>query len=304
MKTTNHQAEMIEKIKSEIEKSGFPLELYVLGICSKKNMGRLPGIHYPYDGELREIDLYTFFEEISLDPKEGENFQHTSTALIIECKKSKGKPWIFFSSSRYQYVDVFHLTKYVSEFDWHFEQEKQYPLLGQIYKNLKNNHYMDKKIPRCISYIEAFKENKPSNSEIYKAIDSVLSFLRFRREWYLKKFEKYGFASRFLFPVIVLDGRLFEANVEEEKINVVEREHIQLRTDYYDDMFIIDIVKKEGFERFLKSIEKDHLSFVEAINMINFSESYTLEVSKRENIQTKKPTLDFPPEFYYRKVWK
>jgi hypothetical protein len=77
------------KIVMEIKKTGFPLEIHCLITCSKKNTGRMPNIRYMYDGVLREIDLYSFFEEIILEPKKGENLQHTNTSMIIECKQSK-----------------------------------------------------------------------------------------------------------------------------------------------------------------------------------------------------------------------
>jgi len=62
---------MIDKIKKEIEQSGFPLELYVINTCSKKNTGRLPNIRYTHEGTLREIDLYAFFKKSISIPKEG-----------------------------------------------------------------------------------------------------------------------------------------------------------------------------------------------------------------------------------------
>ena len=85
--------ELVNKITNEIKRSGFPLEMHCLNVCSKKNTGRMPNIRYSYKGELKEIDLYAFFEEIT---PEAENPQYTSTSIIVECKKSK-YPWVFFS---------------------------------------------------------------------------------------------------------------------------------------------------------------------------------------------------------------
>jgi len=297
MNSTDHHLEMKDKIKKEIDKSGFPLELYVLDICSKKNTGRMPNIHYEYGGKLKEVDLYAFFEEILIDPKEGENLQHTSTSMIIECKKSKDKPWVFFSSSMHKSMDMFCFTKYVSEFDLYFKQEGEYPLLGQIYKGLEGNHYMDKAISKCITYFEAFKRQS-SPSEIYQAVESVLSFLRYRREFYLSKFEKLGYCSDFSFPVIVLDGLLFEARLEKGEVVVTEKNHVQLRTDYDEEVFIVDIVKKENFENFFRLIEKDHLSFVKSINKLDFPEDYKTQLKRKIDWETEVFKLPFPPEFY------
>lgn len=288
--------EIKDNIKSEIEKSGFPLELCIINICSEKNTGRMPNIYYEYEGRLREIDLYAFFEEIILDPKKGQNLQHTSTSMIIECKKSKDKPWVFFSSRMYQSIHVFSFIKYVSEFDSYFRQEKRYPLIGQIYKDLDSNHYMDKGIPACVTYFEAFKD--PSSSEIYKAIESVLSFLHYRREWYLSKFKELGCFTNFLFPVIVLDGLLFEATLNGEDVNVIERDHVQLRTDYCEEIFIVDIVKKESFRKFFQLIEKNHISFVKSINKLYFPDNYKTELKRKIDDELKRFKLPFPEDYY------
>ena len=84
--------EIVSRITNEIKRSGFPLEIFCLNISSKKNTGRMPNIRYQCEEGVKEIDLYAFFEEINLTPKKGDNPQHTSTALVVECKKSK-YPW-------------------------------------------------------------------------------------------------------------------------------------------------------------------------------------------------------------------
>lgn len=297
MKDTEHHSQMEDKIKKEIEKTGFPLELCVLDICSKKNTGRMPNIRYVYEGKLKEVDLYAFFEEILLDSEERGNLQHTSTSMIIECKKSKDKPWVFFSSSMHKSMDVFYFTKYVSEFDLYFKQKGRYSLLGQIYKGLEKNHYMDKAVPKCITYFEAFK-SQSSSLGIYQAIESVLSFLRYRREFYLSRFERFGCFSEFLFPVIVLDGLLFEATLEGEEIVLKERDHIQLRTDYNEEIFVIDVINKGHFENFFQSIERDHLAFIKSINKLDFPMDFKTQLKRKMDRENGEFKLPFPPEFY------
>lgn len=107
---------LVDKIIKEIKKTGFPLELHVLDVCSTRNTGRMPNVRYMYDGILREVDLYAFFETMIIErKKKGENFQYTSTSMIIECKKSDAKPWVFFSSPIHRDSDIFYYTKYLSD---------------------------------------------------------------------------------------------------------------------------------------------------------------------------------------------
>lgn len=136
---------------------------------------------------------------------------------------------------------LYHL-KYVSEYDLYFGSEQRKPLLAQISPRLKRNHYSDRTIPRCISYYEAFKDpNQPS--DIYKAIDNVLTYVMYRRARRIKRSEKFGTFSEFYLPVVVLDGRLFEASIIEDAIGVKERPHIQLRTFHREATCVVDVTE-------------------------------------------------------------
>jgi len=273
--------EIVNKIVKEIKQSGFPLEIHCLNICSKKNTGRMPNIRYSYEGNLREIDLYAFFEEINLHPRKGENLQHTSTSIVIECKKSK-YPWVFFSTNLYGSEDIFPFTKYYSDFDLYFAEINAPHLRTQIYKKLRKNHYKySKGVPYCLSYFEAFR--KPdAPSEIYKAIESVLSFLNFRLESRKSRAKKRGYSTEFFYPVVVLEGSLFEVEIEEDEICVKKTDHIHLRVDYKDDIYMVDVVTKENFENLFNMIENDHYDFVESINGINFSQDYQSSLKRRK----------------------
>src|ERR1017187_659982 len=111
--TPDSKADLVGKIENDIRKSGFPLEMFVLNVCSSKNTGRMPSVRYEHLDQLREIDLVAFFETIAAD-------HHTATDLIIECKKSSEKPWVFFSTATYKFDNVTSFMKYTSDFDVYF----------------------------------------------------------------------------------------------------------------------------------------------------------------------------------------
>jgi hypothetical protein len=238
MPDNESHTELAEKIKKDLQNSGFPLEFHVLNVCSTKNTGRMPGLRYEFLDQPRELDLLANFEDIALNPKEDATLQHTSTDLIIECKKRADKPWVFFSSPSYSFSNVLFHLKYMSEYDLYFTKRHTHRLLPRIFQRLKSNHYADEAIPRCISYYEAFKDpNQPS--DIYKALDSVISYLLYRRISRMKRREEFGTYSEFYLPVVVLDGKLFEASISSDTIDVSERPHIQLRTFHREDIYIV-----------------------------------------------------------------
>jgi hypothetical protein len=94
------------------------------------------------------------------------------------------------------------------------------------------------------------------------------------RDLRIRRRKKYGVYTTFFYPIVVVDGCLFEAELDGESVEVVEQNHIQLRTDYANDIFIIDVVKKEYFETLLELIEKDHNQCVSAINKVHFTKDF------------------------------
>lgn len=252
--------DLIARIESDIRKSGFPLEMYVLNVCSTKNTGRLPNVRYEYLDQLREIDLCAFFS--SKRPT-----HYTSTTLIIECKTSASKPWVFFSTPSYKMEDVTFFLHYESAFDPPFAESRRPPLLSQIRSKMKNSYYGDASIPRCVSYYEAFRSTS-ERSEIYKAIDSVITYLGYRSAWRRSRFRSWPDHSDFYLPVVVLDGPLFEATVELDKVSVCARPHIQLRTLHREKMYVIDIVSREHFKQFFEQVEKFHEEVVHCLDRL------------------------------------
>jgi hypothetical protein len=263
--------ELLKKIEEDIRKSGFPLEVRVLNVCSTKNTGRMPNVKYEYLGELREIDLLTFFETQKLKSKRT-TLQHTWTDLIIECKKSTSKPWVFFSTPSYAFENVAGFLKYASAFDSYFSKTGRPSLLAQIYPHIRTSYYADPAVPRCISYYEAFRGTSPS--EIYRAIDSVITYLSHRRETREARHEEFGVFSEFYLPIVVLDGYLFEASVGLSEIEVQERSHLQLRTFHRGDIYIIDIVTVDHFQQFVDEIAGFHQELVSAIAKVRFPPHY------------------------------
>lgn len=260
-------SDLAERIRKDIQRSGIPLEFHVLNICSTKNTGRMPGLRYEFQGQSRELDLLAFFEEISLNRREDATLQHTATDLIIECKKRADKPWVFISTPSYSFSTMMYHLQYTSEYDLYFAKKQLHPLLTQIFAGLTHNYYADGAIPRCTSYYEAFKDpNQPS--DIYKAIDNVISYMLFKRAYRLETREEFGTFSEFYLPIVVLDGTLFEASISADTIDVVERPHIQLRTFHRESIYVVDIVTRDYFASFFQLVEAFHNEIVSAIRKL------------------------------------
>jgi len=163
--------------------------------------------------------------------------------------------------------------QYMSEYDLYFANQQLFPLLTQIFPRLRLNYYAADGVPRCISYYEAFKDpNQPS--DIYKAIDNVVSYMLHRRSCRMKRQKEFGTFSEFYLPIVVLDGRLYEASISPDKIEVTERPHIQLHTYHRENIHVIDVVTRDYFASFFQKVEVLHAEIVAAIRGIKLPPAF------------------------------
>jgi hypothetical protein len=84
----------------------------------------------------------------------------------------------------------------------------------------------------------------------------------------------FGTRSEFYLPVVVLEGKLFEASISEEDIELHERKHVQLRTFHREEIYVIDFVTKDYFGIFLDEVERTHLEIVAAIRHLKLSSHF------------------------------
>lgn len=151
-----------------------------------------------------------------------------------------------------------------------------------MFPSVRTNHYAASNVPRCISYYEAFKgPPKPSNqSEIYRAITSVTTYLNYRRDSRVRGGRKPSNFSEFYLPIIVVDGCLFEASVQpDSRIDVRLRPHIQLRTFHDEEFYIVDVVTRAYFKRFFGKVERFHRELTAAIKSISLSTEIRVAVN-------------------------
>lgn len=243
-----------EYIKREIAKSGFPLEITSAITLNKHGWSVRPHTIF-YDeetGKYNELDIYAVNWTKGFDRR-----ARTRDILLIQCKKQTGKPWVFFEQDEPN-KDVFSIN--ITPLD----------LYGWFEKYFKDHYYFNKK--PCGYHFPSFVSKRKPDI-ILEAINQVSNALMFFMEQELYYIEQHG-AKRvsFFYPVIILDGRLFSAQVEPDgKIKLAESNYLQLRVTralreppklrwskdksmvlFLKD-FIVDIVRKEYLEEFLKN---------------------------------------------------
>ncbi|WP_440950850.1 hypothetical protein [Methanosphaerula subterraneus] len=264
-----------EKIINEIKKGGFPLEMFSAITLNKRGWAVRPSLDYfdPQLGEFRETDIVAYKSS-----KTPEIFN----ILVIECKKLEKNPWVFIQQKRLGNLSE---NLNIATFQHH----------SVFYQKLeeKMNFHHYSKVPICTYSLVPFASEKDPNNRLAKSIYhaknqilSSVSRLYNQREQMHKESGVYsGFT--FIYPIIVFDGQLFSATIDEKDIRLSEENHlilsvekellkkrtIQLDHDLQQDQeykpYFIDIIKKEYFEEFLELFE----NFYEEISE-SFSSCY------------------------------
>ena len=257
--------ELKQKLLAEINKSGFSHEINIIQRLRDEDLIVYPNLGYvDSEDKPHEIDAYA----IVTDFDEKKNTDEVSLNLIVECKSSSDKPWVFFDDPE----DTLTLLGLVDRLEYvsNFETKDNYtPLAGCMNSALSCHHYNNKSTPVARTHFEAF--GKDAGKEIYQGITSLWYAL----DYFKRLFEKSALSHleekkkiNFIHPVIVFKGVLVTAyRNDENNFEVEEVPHIMVRTiDCITDKeldfrvlneIIIDVVRSDYLEEYIKICRND-----------------------------------------------
>ena len=252
----NNEAEKdeVEKIKEEIEKSGFPLEIEVSKVL-KRHEWRVLNQQYYFDRDERKgrtIDVMAYVAEHS----EIGDYKPFHVSLIIECKSSS-TPWVFWTTQKDKklFSFPFMLVKHWARPRGITPGRKRY---DDWLKWMPYSHIYSPNLDRvALIHYEPFKKGK--GRKIFEASNQVMKALSFE----LMRHKKLALlmpnlhALFILYPVIVFDGRLFELRVENGDLKVLPVEYLQYWTSTLREDFLIDVIKKEFLSTYLEELKAE-----------------------------------------------
>jgi len=260
----------LKSIEEEIRKSGHLVSLEASIILNKKGwqVKNAPRYFDSILGSYREVDIVA--------QRESYFIKNAIDVLVIECKKSEDNPWIFFNQNKIN-TNVFSLTIDLSE----GSKGAIYDLIEK--KGIFKRHYYYGKSLSTYYFVLGAKPNSKKSKQIFEAVTQVLNACifyvnqkaKFLKECKRLKLELPRIRPTFFYPTIVVDGKLYEVKVTKEKEEINEIKHVSLLVErelsepsliklFYEPKyrplftkpFIVDIVKLDYFEEFLKNFDK------------------------------------------------
>jgi len=243
----------IEKIKSWINKNGYPFEMRVAKSFRKAGFEISQSILYKDS----ETDKYRETDLIAHKTK-AINGVWLNITFIIECKKTIDKPWIIFSNKELYTVN-----------------NNKYPILASTNANIlinhieKNNPFKSPLIfPEIINsgynIVTAFSEK---NDIAYSASQSVIKACEYLVSNSNKSNKRF---CNIYIPIIAIEGELHEAflnEMDEIELTQVDWSTV-VSTKSFDEQNsnLITIVSSNNLDQFTDKLNEQTIDFFEKYN--------------------------------------
>jgi len=238
---------LIAKIRKEVGKTGFPLELRIADFLNSRSYHVAHSIYYIDEDEKksREVDLRVLknFEIHEINNKKVKAW--VRHCFCIECKKSKN-PWVFLSSPK---------NSYDPDYDKIPNLPKREFLEKSHLDIIKKKHPMGNTNSVGRSYFEAFK---CSSQGIFKAITTAVKSTLYNID---KEFASGDLSICYYYPLIILEGDLFQCvlnnkRLEIEKVDSVFLSFLYESKNRENSKFIIPIISESEVQKFFSKMDK------------------------------------------------
>ena len=258
----------------ELSRTGYPLEIEISSKLYKTYV--VWNNEYFFDWEedrAREIDIAAFprtreYEEAKIEP-----FAMVHR-LAIECKKSDTHAWIFFTRPEKMFFFEGQCLSFLSV----ATRDATLCFIYSILETCKSHLHYDSHKRVASTYAEIkYQGQKSKKSEIFEAKNQLVKFVAYDIAKHLRilenrEFDPTSYHLIWLYqPTIVFDGKLYEAIIRNEAIQLFERKHLLLsaqyspayikdfpRTESRELSYLIDVVRKDFFVDFLQILENDY----------------------------------------------
>ncbi|MGD0175697.1 MAG: hypothetical protein ABSC50_02600 [Candidatus Bathyarchaeia archaeon] len=267
---------LTQHIMEQLMKTGYPLEIEVSDIMEHdwSVFNNLPYVDEK-ESKTREIDIYAVHLSEPAQITERKSAFFIATSAVVECKKSDTQAWVFFTRPvKYQFLlnlgegQTHDFLQVFSEGKKRFIDELALPNLHYANFTRVAHTYSEVKIQGTSS----------GKSEIFEASNQLMSYISSELHGVHGSYS--GDTSRrsihLRFPIIVFDGRLYEAIVKAGNLELKEATHMLLKTQTSahaitgrNASYIIDIVTKESLGELLGELNADITSIRAYFNSHN-----------------------------------
>lgn len=244
-KHTEDKRSLTEQVEEWIQKEGYPLEFYTADVFARAGFEICQSLYVPDISEgsnkRREIDVCAMVEKAVNTPP-------VTITFAVECKWSNKKPWIVFSSRRNNLNPQTYITQSIGSF-------LGYSALCQLASDTDVQQLST--FRGCERSGFSMRQAFSGDFDIcYSSLQSIVS----GAAGLAKVYDEQGLLGKrvaIVFPVIVIDGALYETYYDQTKEAVVSQgiTHTQVHwrgSNTKNGITTVDIVTKKHLEEFAK----------------------------------------------------
>jgi len=250
----NERKSLIDKIRDDLEVSGYPLEIEIMKFLLKNRWLVTPQYHYkdPIEGKERSVD-FLCWRGVNVESKDYHRFE---VNLIIECKKLEDKQWVLFTM--YDAIGRENPEAYIQQ----VANSRCWMMDFDISLEIDNVHY-NKEVPVALNHYIPFNKK----DTLYEALNQSINGLYSKKNQVKKELIEYDFPSwngySMLIPIIVVDSNLYQYDIVSDEISEVD--FLYYRTTGVGeagDSCVVEIMRKGVLDSYLnklnETIEKIH----------------------------------------------
>jgi hypothetical protein len=254
---------LASKVKNWLSKEGYPLEFRTAHIFRKAGFDVLQGfyVHGPDKDSVREVDILASVAYVDSVPA-------IRICYLVECKWTIDRPWVIFTSPESATTPTASIGETMIPSEW-----KAVISEAATIKSLAALETYSSPIRTGFGGRVAFSKGQDN---FYQSVQSIL----FKAAAHINFWKNRGHIKPpiyalidLVFPMIVIDGPLFEAFHDENADGIemipVSSSRLHWRgSDDWSSMVQLDIVKIEGLQEFAERrfAESEHM--IEALRPI------------------------------------
>lgn len=263
--------ELEERLKKEIAKSGFPVEIDVQSVLEERGWAVFPTDFFmdSETGKQREVDIFAIHPQTaSSGETEPIGF---SPHLIIECKKSKDYCALLFSRKTLAFT-LYDFTGHVFDLPFLLKERTRFPNpvtefnLGDF---LADRHLHYTKLQKVATLFPMLKPNMGlEKKDLFRAVMTLVKAQSFQVKNSIRRSPTISHSYHpllFSFLAVVFDGPIFEVTLEKGNVELRSIQHGLVQKGFQPDYeyfgvplkYTIDVVGRDYFPQFLSEIEND-----------------------------------------------
>jgi hypothetical protein len=255
------EEDLSSKVADWLRGEGYPLEYFTAHTFRRHGFKVEQGAYIkPAEGNPREIDVLASQSKVNANSEPPLARVYT----VVECKWTKDKPWVAFTANTGQMASSAIIAQTISS-----ELGEASVFLEAGDEELPNLALFQSPETPCFGGRQAFGRE---SDVFYNAIKSVAGAARNVVERYnkYKSEDELPDAAVLAFPLIVIQGDLFEAAYDEQADQMTLQRATQTRLHWRgskdsDLLTTVDVVTKDGLDSFVSQRAAETKVLLEAL---------------------------------------